>query len=446
MPKISDMRKYIVILLIGLYSFCSCQDENSSLGQNLVETSFRNMVTDTCTVKFSTILVDSLATLGDTICQIGFYKDSIWGKVQASYIAEINKNSFMPDLTLTYVFDSLTLVLQPSGHYWGDTLTSQRIYVHELEAPITLNADEKLYNTSSIAYREEPLCSFDYKLFPKKKKEVEVRVSDKLGMRLFEDMLAEKEVFDSQENFRNYLPGLAFVGDENGTCISGFETKDSLFYLKMYYHSFGNNRTDHELTMSINRSYAYTKIMHDRTGTTIEGLNGGGALYATPSEQTNHCTYLQGLTGIYNSIEFPHLNNLMAHGDIISIESAMLYLYPLKGSYGIVDELPSTLQLYIADEKNNTVDQVYDDMGTDIQNGSLTTDEVHKRDAFYTFDLTSFLQDNLGTWGQNRQKLFLILDNDNFLCTLNHVVFTNDRREEQRQTKLEVRYKIYNRK
>ena len=440
------MKKYIVILLSSLYGICSCQDENSSLGQNLVETSFRNIVTDTCTVKFSTILVDSLSTLGDSICQIGTYKDSIWGKIKASYIAEIKMNSFTPDLSHSYVFDSLTLVLQPSGHFWGDTLTAQRMYIHELKRPITLNEDEKLYNTSDTPYEEEALGHFNFQAFPKKKKTVEVRLPDDFGTRLFEDMMAEKEVFDTQENFRNYLPGLAFVSDENGNCITGFEVSDSAFHLKMYYHSFGNNRTDHELEMNINRSYAYTKIAHDRTGSSIEKLNTGGALYALPSEQTNHRTYLQGLTGIYNSIEFPHLNNLMAQGDIVSIESATLYLYPLKGSYGIVDELPSTLQLYIADEKNNTVDQIYDNMGTSIQNGSLTTDDVHKRDAFYSFDLTTFLQNNLGTWGQNRQKLFLILGNDNFLCTLNHVVFTNDRREEQRQSKLEVHYKIYKNK
>ena len=58
-----------ITLLISLLA--SCRDELSTVGGKWVESSLRTVQTDTCTVRISTILSDSLATSGDTICQIG---------------------------------------------------------------------------------------------------------------------------------------------------------------------------------------------------------------------------------------------------------------------------------------------------------------------------------------------------------------------------------------
>jgi hypothetical protein len=69
------------------YLFClllaSCRDEASSAGGKWVESSFYNIQTDTCTVLLSTILADSVATSGDSICQIGHYSGTTWGDIQA---------------------------------------------------------------------------------------------------------------------------------------------------------------------------------------------------------------------------------------------------------------------------------------------------------------------------------------------------------------------------
>lgn len=439
------MRKLIVALAGALIAFCSCRDENSSLGRSLVESSFRNIYTDTCTVDISTILMDSIATLGDSVCQVGYYNDSVFGKVKASYFAEFNANSFSPDNEKTYVFDSITLNLQPSGHYWGDTLTVQHVYVYPLKRTFPTLTGTSLYNTSVMPVEDSPLFSFRYTPRPGKRKLLEVRMPDSFGQQLFDDMMNGKDFFDTQEKFRAYLHGLALVPDEMGNCVTGFMVSDSSFYIRMYYHVLDNVRTDCEMDIKVNTGYAFTHVDHDRADTPLAALTKGGALYATSSSRTGKRAYLQGLTGIYNVIEFPYLNNLMVNGDIVSIESAMLYLYPERGSYGVVSQLPSTLRLYVADDNNNTVDQIYDSMGTTIQDGSLTVDEMQKRDTYYSFDLTSFMQDNLGTWGMNRQKLFLILDDNDFVCTFDQVVFANDATQASGQIRLDIRYKTYDR-
>ena len=39
------------------------------------------------------------------------------------------------------------------------------------------------------------------------------------------------------------------------------------------------------------------------------------------------------MTGMYVTIDFPHLNNLCEKGELVTIESATLQLYPVKGTY-----------------------------------------------------------------------------------------------------------------
>ncbi len=434
----------IVLVCVGI-AFCSCQDENSSLGSSLVKSSFRNVFTDTCTVDISTILVDSLQTLGDSICQVGYINDSIFGKVAASYYAEINSASFTISMGKTYVFDSLTLIMRPSGDYWGDTLAVQRIHVYPIKNSIVLLTNEYLYNTTVMSVEEDELFNFTYSPRPGWGREMEIRMPDSFGQQLFDDILDEKNVFDSQERFHGYFPGLALKPDDTGSCMMGIQVNDSSLYMKMYYRILDNSITEKELDFTVNMSCAFTHVDHERTGYPVGDLTAGGALYPTSSTKTGNRAFLQGLTGIYNVIEFPYLNNLMTNGEVVSIESAMLYLYPQFGTYGGPSQLPSTLRLYVADDDNNTVDQVYDYMGTTIQNGNLTVSDNLPYNTYYSFDLTSFMQSNLGSWGQGRQKLFMILDNDDFVRTFGHVVFTNDASQTVGQTRLDIRFKTYDR-
>lgn len=266
---------------------------------------------------------------------------------------------------------------------------------------------------------------------------------DNFGKKLFEDILSENEALDSQDKFREYFHGLAFKQDNYGSCITGFMVNDSSMYMKVYYHESNNTLEEKELIYTVNTDYSYTHVEHDRSSSQISQLI-PGQNNSILSYKTGKRAYLQGLTGIYNSIEFPYLNNIQVAGDIVSIESATLYLYPLKNSYGKYSQLPSTLRLYIADDNNNTENQVYDSMGTTIQNGNLIVDNVFGDETYYSFDLTSFMQDNLGTWGMNRKKLFLILDDDDFVCTFDQVVFSNDHSKESGQVRLDIRYKAYN--
>ena len=436
------MKKLLYSLIAMLTAFCACQDENSKLGQSLVDSSFYNVYADTCTVDISTILMDSIETRGDTICQLGRYRDDSWGEVSAAYYAEYSTNSFTPNEDYSYSFDSLVLRMTHTGHFWGDTLTQQHISVYRLKQPIILEDDDDLYNNTVLPTESTPLFSFTFSPRPGRKKELEIRLPDELGKELLNDLINEEEYFDTQDKFKEKFPGLAFIAENSGECITGFMVNDSSMAITLHYQEITNLRTEKELAFTVNKDYAYTSLRTDRTGTPLATMT-SGIENLIHSNNMNMRAYMQGLTGFYNQIEFPHLNNLLDAGDIVSIEKATLYLYPLSQSYNKINQLPEDIRLYITDENNVLEDYVYGSDGVTVQTGNLTVDDMFWRDTYYSFDVTEFIRNNFGTWGIRRQKLLLGLPDNEMATTFNQIIFTNDPSQE-RQCRLDIRFKIYN--
>ena len=67
--------------------------------------------------------------------------------------------------------------------------------------------------------------------------------------------------------FPGFLQGIAFIPDENGTCINGFQVNDSSFCITLYYHELKEKPTEQTLVFNASTSLNYTKVEHDRTNT-----------------------------------------------------------------------------------------------------------------------------------------------------------------------------------
>jgi len=150
------------------------------------------------------------------------------------------------------------------------------------------------------------------------------------------------------------------------------------------------------------------------------------------------------MTGMYVTIDFPHLNNLCEKGELVTIESATLQLYPVKGTYDGMYPLPKSLALYTANNENVTQSVITDLTGSSVQSGNLVVDEMSYEETYYSFDITSFLQTNLGTTGYDRQKLQLFLPDNLFYTTLQGVIFGDgEHTANKKNTKLIILYKTY---
>ena len=429
------------LLLVGaLCAFFACEDEDSELGESLVTTSFYNVYVDTCYVDIATVLLDSIETIGDTIAQIGHYQDDSWGEVTSIYYTEFNRPTLSPNSDYGYTFDSLTIRFIPSGDYWGDTIPEQRVNIHQISRAIILDNDESLYNINHREIDDEVLTSFVFSPKPEKQTTIEVRLPDELGEQWLNDLVVEDDYLDSQSDFKKVFPGLAFVPEDDGSCITGFSVNDSSMLIQLYYKRVRSSTTSHIIYMTANTDFGYNGILFDRTGTDLTMDTGIENL--VHSYDTDNKAYMQGLTGFYNQIEFPYINNLESEGEIVSVEDAYLYLYPVRKSYDY-SRLPEDIYLYITDENNVLEDYVYGSDGVTVQTGNLDYDESYR--YYYLFDMTEFVRNNFGTWGSNRQKLLMNMPDEQVAQTFNQVIFQNDPTEDKR-CKLAIRYKVYNEK
>ena len=163
--KRKNLSLFFITLLISLLA--SCRDELSTAGGKWVESSLRTIQTDTCTVRLSTILSDSLATSGDTVCQIGTIDDPVWGKIKAAFYAEYDVPTVSFSENADYRFDSITIRFYSSGNYLGDTLSPQRISLHSLSESSGSNISRPVHVRWSRKSISATISKVSH-LFPKK--------------------------------------------------------------------------------------------------------------------------------------------------------------------------------------------------------------------------------------------------------------------------------------
>jgi hypothetical protein len=145
--------------------------------------------------------------------------------------------------------------------------------------------------------------------------------------------------------------------------------------------------------------------------------------------------------GWYSRLEFPYISNLMQQGEQIDIESAILKIQPQLKTYSTFNNLPDSIYLYIADENNVVVDAVTDYLGSEVQRGTLVKDDAFPENTYYYFDLTSFIREELGSFGIYKHNLQLVFNNDYYTKTFRNLTFENQ--NGTLPIVLQLTYKIY---
>ena len=131
-------------------------------------------------------------------------------------------------------------------------------------------------------------------------------------------------------------------------------------------------------------------------------------------------------------------------GDLVTIESATLQLYPVKGTYGGMYPLPQTLSLYTANKDNVTQGVITDLTGNSVQTGNLVVDEVTYEKTLLLIRSHLFPANKSGNDRLQPTKLQLILPDNLFFTTLQGVIFGDgDNTTNRETTKLIILYKTY---
>lgn len=435
MPK----KSFVFCFLSLIVTLTSCYDEANTYGQQLVDSAFRNVSVDSCTVTVTAVQMDSIETSGQSTALIGKYTHEDWGTAIAHTYIPYNRPTYSTDITETVIMDSLILRFKHNGYFIGDTMKYQKFTVHRLTETIVLNDNGYLYNTSTVSYDPEILGECSFRPKPNSQETVEIRLSDELG----QDLLTRFHTRDdavSADYFENYFKGIVILPDEQTSeNLQAFSVSDSLGAIELHYHILKAEENAEILQFTPNTTTQFNHIDHDRSGSLLS--NHALSEIEIPSEKLDNKGLIFGGLGWYSRLEFPYLNDLMQQGEQIDVEAAVLKIYPEKGSYSDFNLLPDSIYLYIADEKNVVVDAVTDYLGTEVQRGTLVKDDVFFEDTYYSFDLSTFIKEEMGATGRNKHNLQLVFTNDYYTKTFRNLTFEN--KEGKSPINLQITYKIY---
>jgi hypothetical protein len=418
--------------IISFLSSCifvlSCSSEAYfTIGTSWVDTNLKIVYVDSCKAKLSTIRVDSIPTYNQGVILVGKYEDLntstgdiLTGTIKAVSYIEVANPSVTTDVETGAVFDSLVIIMRFNGAYMGDTLTrDMHLFIHQLEERIQMQdavvGTETYYNTTSFAYNPEPLAEAVFPIRPGNTawgiaiaggvviEPVRVRLPDALGKAMFDSIANKAEIFTSSEKFLDYFKGLVFVAGDEVETIAGFKA-DTTFKINLHYHIQEEFKTDKVITFSINSQNQFNNIIADRTGTSLTPDS------FTDNEIGSHLTgnmsFISAGDGLYTKIEFPDLHDILLTSAYGIVERAMLEIRPVYGTYQDYTPIPQNLTISASNISGESESTLTDSQGQS-QSGSLTIDPQFWDNTLYSFDVTSFVQNQM--LAPADQKLFLTL-------------------------------------
>jgi hypothetical protein len=117
-------------------------------------------------------------------------------------------------------------------------------------------------------------------------------------------------------------------------------------------------------------------------------------------------------------------------------------VYPVKGTYSEFVPLPEDLSLYVSNENDVTLGYITTYSGDALQTGNLVKDDLFGIETYYTYDITSFMQEQLGAFGTDRRSLNLIVPEASQPVTLNTLV-AGDGQYPGKRIEIKVTYIVY---
>jgi hypothetical protein len=447
-------RNQLVFLpVLAVILWASCQKPNINFGQYFVAGDPTNIIViDTLSPVLSTVVLDSFPTAGSGTLLIGRYQDTAFGIVTCKTFLQVGPPPVLPSISNQAIYDSISLILRSNRSFYGDTTQLQRYIVSQLETIIQLpGIQTTFFNTSNfIPYDSmSPLGFSDAIVSPSLpytsqhlNDTLKIKLSDATGMQLFNLLRDVSDTVKSANVFYSYFKGLCIYPDNNSMgAVYGF--RDSI-RIRLYYHEPDIIQVGTYVDFPIsNKAYQFNNVTANRSGTILSVLdslvaNNKDSISSTvASSRTNAASYIQSGTGIETKIQFPYLTQISGLPDYLSILRALLIVKPVMGSYSPTQYLPSALTLFQTDQTNV--------LGLPLTgNGSLVVDYIYGQNTAYTYDVTTYVkqQISLGQVANSNNGLILTIIPPGNDTTLSRVII-GDRSNPKTNIQLKLYYASY---
>lgn len=386
---------------------------------------------DTFAIDMRTVQIDSFPTSGTGVALVGSYNDPYFGRAQAGTYFRIG----LPNdrtIPLKAVYDSIELIMKPTGYYYGDTIPAQRFLVYQTAEKIVL-PDEYywFYNQYSIPLQPSPLADQSTVIRPTSGELLHIRLQDAKGTELFNLLSDKAQEISSDDYFQEYFKGMAVRGDNN-TAILGFAASDSGMFIRLHYHLSTTEVEEHYVDFPISRTdLQFNETGSNRSSTPIAALASGEE--GLSSVATGKMAYLQSLTGVSIRMDLPTLRSLPELGKYGKILKAELVIRPVTGTYSQYNT-PEKLTICGVDHLNNVTDTV--------GYGTLNIDRLYPENTSYTYDVSAYCTTMQSANIHDYRGLMLVPSYSDYLTQFNRLVI-GDGTNAQYRAQLKIYYLLY---
>jgi Domain of unknown function (DUF4270) len=235
--KISQYFYLWALLLL----MASCDKVDITFGTTSSEDDPNITFFDNYETSIATYKTDSFITSLHEVLSLGYHRDAVFGVVKAGSYVQVNLPATNPVANKTVVFDSLELLIKPSGEFYGDSTKPIKINVYRLTQNIkdAVNGDV-YYNSSSFAYDPVNIGEQMVNLNNKSGTTVRIRLWDALGQELLTKFKTSDDDISSAEKFIDYFKGLYISTDSTVTnLLAYFSAPADSPLLRLTYHEAG---------------------------------------------------------------------------------------------------------------------------------------------------------------------------------------------------------------
>lgn len=366
-------------------------------------TYYNNFETETGTFK-----VDSFVTSGRSLFTIGYNNDPYMGVTTAASYAELQLPGENPVANAGVVFDSLQLLLTPTGSFLGDSTLPFTLNVYRLSQNIRNRNGTNYFNTSSFAHYSEKIGTQTINLSGKTGTTIAVRLSDALGQEMLQHFVTSAVEVSDSSNFYEYFKGICIAADSVSTkAVTSFGSGTEAL-VRLTYHEKGLYTTYKHLDFTFTNTRQFNRIQFRTTTTTLAAAVTGKSQLLS-SEVTGGYSYLNSSFGSYIRVGFPTVLTLKEKNPNLRVLRAKLLVKPHSSTWALPYRLPSTLYLYSTDNTNLPVAGFTNGDASNpvMLTGDLVVDQLYGKDTYYSYDVTGFINSKIAE-GQFSQSAILI--------------------------------------
>ena len=302
----------VVASILGFAVLTGCKKPTTDIGLDFAQEDLLGLhQTDTLALSLETVREDSLETSHLSTAVLGKMEHPFFGLHYASFIAQLRLSAPDIDFGPNPVVDSIYLSLNYTGDRYGQ-LGPQYIRVEQLVDTLSLGSD--YYSNQIISTTQVNLADPAFQpviLNPRENlfiagdtvaPEVRVYLDNAFGQSLLE---ANSSIYDSNQAWREYFPGLLIAPDPNGPGQGavGIDVLTGLSRMRLHYHSDTDSSETYDF--SINALSPRINLFTHQWHPPFQALD---EAYITTLDGSLQTGVFSG-AGLKTRVQFPGLNS-----------------------------------------------------------------------------------------------------------------------------------------